>query len=90
MGEKVNSAGSAGDPWVTELPGSYIGNQAGMLMSIVQKILRNKIITDSSTGKYTVYDDNGTSVLLEGNLWEDADGTQAYQGSGAERRDRLT
>lgn len=32
MGEKVSAAGSAGDPWTTDLPGSYTGNQAGNII----------------------------------------------------------
>ncbi len=32
MGQKLNAAGSAGDPWVTELPGSYSGDQAGAIL----------------------------------------------------------
>jgi hypothetical protein len=32
MGQKLNSAASAGDPWVTDLPGPYIGIQAGKIV----------------------------------------------------------
>lgn len=32
MGEKLNSAASAGDPWITELPGSYTDEQAGNII----------------------------------------------------------
>lgn len=32
MGEAVKAAGTAGDPWTTELPGSYTGNQAGNII----------------------------------------------------------
>lgn len=32
MGQKLNAAGSAGDPWVTDLPGAYTGSQAGALL----------------------------------------------------------
>lgn len=36
-GQFLNGAGSAGDPWLTSLPGSYTGSQAGnMLYSILQ------------------------------------------------------
>lgn len=37
MGNKMNSAGSAGDPWSTELPGTYTGKQAGKVLSDVDK-----------------------------------------------------
>jgi hypothetical protein len=29
MGEKMNAAGNAGDPWTTELPGAYAEGTAG-------------------------------------------------------------
>lgn len=32
MGKALISAGSAGDPWSTTLPGAYTGNQAGAIM----------------------------------------------------------
>jgi hypothetical protein len=53
------------------------------------KLLRNKQITDPVTGKMTVYDDDGTTVLLQGDLFEDALGSIPYRGQGAERRERL-
>jgi hypothetical protein len=57
---------------------------------LVTKILRNKTITNPTTGQMTVYDDDGTTVLLTCQLYENAAGTQAYRGDGAERRERLT
>lgn len=33
--EALNAAGGAGDPWVTALPGSYTGAQAGAILSAV-------------------------------------------------------
>jgi hypothetical protein len=32
MGAKMNAAGNAGDPWGTDLPGAYSGNQAGAII----------------------------------------------------------
>ena len=58
-------------------------------MARVEKLLRNKQITDPVTGKLTLFDDDDVTPLLEGNLYEDADGTQPYRGQGAERRERL-
>lgn len=55
----------------------------------IEKLLRNKQITDPATGKMLVYDDDGVTVLMQGNLFEDAAGTTPYAGSGAERRERL-
>lgn len=42
MGEKLNGAGSAGDPWTTALPGAYADGTAG-------KIIGQKLLT---TGKF--------------------------------------
>ncbi len=58
-------------------------------LRLVEKILRNKVITDPVAGKMTLYDDDGVSVLLEGDLFEDAEGLQTYRGQGSERRERL-
>ena len=38
MGEAMGAAGTAGDPWTTELPGSYSGDQAGA-------VIGNQILT---------------------------------------------
>lgn len=89
MGEKLNGAGSAGDPWTTALPGGYTSGTAGSIMSLLEKILRNKTITDPVAGTLTVYADDGTTPLLTASLFQDADGTIPYQGQGAERRERL-
>lgn len=56
---------------------------------LAAKILRNKMITNPSTGVITIYDDDGTTPLLTANIYEDASGAQPYRGQGAERRDRL-
>jgi len=56
---------------------------------LATKVLRNKKITDPVTGVFTVFDDDGTTVLISGNLFEDAPGVQAYRGQGAERQERL-
>lgn len=57
---------------------------------LIQKILRNKQITDPVTGVMTVYDDDGVTPLLQANLFENAEGTQSYRGQGADRRDKLS
>jgi len=36
MGNKVNSAASAGDPWTTILPGSYLAGTAGQIIGTLQ------------------------------------------------------
>ncbi len=57
---------------------------------LVTKILRNKMITNPATGILTIYDDDGTTVLLSGQLYQDAGGITKYAGAGSERRERLT
>ena len=59
-------------------------------VALIAKILRNKVVTNPSTGQIIVYDDDSVTPLLTGNLFEDVAGTQAYQGQGADRRDRMT
>ncbi len=53
------------------------------------KLLRNRRETNPSTGVQTLYDDDGTTPLLTGNIWEDIAGTQAYQGTGIDRQEPL-
>jgi hypothetical protein len=55
-----------------------------------RKILQNRTHTDPNTGIMTVYDDDDSTVFLQGDLFEDVDATQPYRGQGAERRNRLT
>lgn len=59
------------------------------VLTLVTKILRNKMITDPSTGVLTVFDDDGVTPLLTANIFKDAAGTTPYDGTGAERRERL-
>jgi hypothetical protein len=40
MGEKLNSAGGAADPWGTILPGSYTGTEAGKVLSDIQTLIK--------------------------------------------------
>jgi hypothetical protein len=39
MGNKLNSAASAGDPWGTALPGSYLSTEAGGILSQIQTLV---------------------------------------------------
>lgn len=39
MGNKLNSAGAAGDPWSVVLPGSYTNEQAGNIISKLETLL---------------------------------------------------
>jgi hypothetical protein len=59
-------------------------------LTVLRKLQMNKMITDPSTGVLTIYDDDDTTPLYTGNIYEDALALQLYQGSGLERRERLT
>lgn len=61
----------------------------GVRLVLIAKLLRNKFITDPTTGIATLYDDDGVTPLLAGTLYENAAGSQTYRGQGAERRERL-
>lgn len=39
MGNKLNSAASAGDPWSTALPGSYASGEAGAILAQIQTLV---------------------------------------------------
>lgn len=58
-------------------------------MTLASKVLRNKTITDPTTGVMTVYDDDGSSVLFTANIYEGSDTSQAYRGLAVNRRERL-
>jgi hypothetical protein len=89
-GEALSAAGSAGDPWITTLPGTYSTAQAGGILYVIQQILKNKQITDPATGVMTVYADDGTTVLFQADVFNDAAGTEPYDGTaGINRRDGL-
>lgn len=57
---------------------------------IIRKFMTNRMETNPTTGILTVYDDDDTTVLYSGNIYEDVLASQLYQGSGLERRNRLT
>lgn len=62
----------------------------GAAIALMLKVLRNRAVTSAATGKLTIYDDDDSTVLVQGDVFEDAAGTVPYQGSGIERRNRLT
>jgi hypothetical protein len=73
----------------TVVSGSGLSTGQDERLARIEKFLRNKQITDPVTGEQVVYEDDGTTVLVRGNLFENAAGTQQYRGQGAERRERL-
>lgn len=58
-------------------------------VDLATAILKNKTVTDPSTGLMTVYDTDGVTPLLNAQLYENVSGTQTYRGQGAERREAL-
>ncbi len=59
-------------------------------VTLIEKIQRNRLETNPTTGVLTIYDDDNVTPLLTGNIFEDVSATQQYQGQGVDRRDRLT
>jgi len=55
-GEALNAAGGAGDPWVTALPGSYTGSQAGKILADVLADT-NELQTDDVPGLIAALND---------------------------------
>lgn len=47
IGEKINSAGSAGDPWSTTLPGTYTDGTAGYMISNIYTWVTRKLLSVS-------------------------------------------
>jgi hypothetical protein len=66
MGNKLNSASAAGDPWTAELPGTYGEGSAGSLMYFLQQTITNKreVKKVGSTWNLIIYDDDGTTPIL--------------------------
>lgn len=52
--------------------------------------LRNRSETVQGTGDCNIYRDDNTTVYMTGIVYEDAAGTTLYNGSGIERRNRMT
>lgn len=59
-------------------------------VTLLRKLMRNRMETNPTTGVMTIYDDDDSTVLLSGNIYEDVLASQIYRGRGIERRDRLT
>ena len=92
MGAKLNSAASGGVDLNALADAVWDHADAVAVatkLALLEKIARNKSITDPATGEFVLYDDDGTTELFRVPLWEDAAGTQAYRGQGAERKERL-
>ena len=62
----------------------------GDIASIILKLLANRQELNPITGTFTVYDDDGITVLYSAPAWEDTAGTVPYSGKALRRIDRLT
>lgn len=62
----------------------------GGTLDTILKILRNRQELNPATGIFTIYDDDGTTVLYTANAWADAAGTVPYSGGALRRIDALT
>lgn len=83
-------------------PGYVTDNSAGATVNtigvtarqetaeVIRKFMTNRMETNPSTGVLTLYDDDDTTVLYSGNIYEDVLAVQLYRGQGLERRNRLT
>jgi len=63
---------------------------AAMEASKIGKYLLNKKITDPATGIMTVYEADDTTPAFSAAVKKDAAGTIPYNGTGAERIERMT
>ena len=79
---------------IADIPAAVLGASAGSRtvsqhLQTQTAILANKMITNPATGKITVYADDSTTPLLTADIFKDAAGTTPYNGTGAERREKL-
>jgi hypothetical protein len=68
--------------------GSGLSSTQDQRLSFIEKILRNKMITDPTTGVATLFDDDGVTPLASAELYESTDTSQPYRGRGIQRRER--
>ncbi len=70
-----------------------VGAIGGMVsqdaLALILKILSNRQELDPVQGTFTLYDDDGTPILLSAAAWENAEGTVPYRGQALARIDRL-
>lgn len=57
--------------------------------TLAAAILKNKTITNPTTGIMTVYASDNITPLYSAQLYETIDGSVTYRGQGAERREAL-
>jgi len=64
--------------------------QVEQRLILLEKIQKNRLETNPTTGVITIYDDDDVTPLITANIYEDIAATQPYRGQGVDRRDRLT
>lgn len=90
IGDQINTEAFLNASFVqTELTGSGLSVGQDATLTLIAKILRNKLITDPTTGVMTLYDDDSITPLATAQLYESTDTSQTYQGTGSQRRERL-
>ncbi len=85
----LNPTTIAESVWDISETGRDIAGSMGAKAHLIERLLRNKLVTDPATGLMTLYDDAG-NVLMTANIFEDVPGVTAYRGQGVERKERLT
>ena len=80
----VNTSNSAG---LIQTAVSGLTPDESLSLELMLKLFRNRRETDPATGIQRVYDDDNTTVLVEGNIFEDVAGTTPY-GNSSQKIDR--
>ena len=64
---------------------------AEITLLTVTRILINRKDTNTTSGKMQIYEDDDSTVMLEGLIWEDVAGSSAFDGDSTQvlRRDRM-
>lgn len=85
----INTGNSAG---LIETATTGLTPDESLRLETILKLFRNRRETDPVTGQQRVYDDDDTTVLVEGDLYEDIAGTTPYGPSSQkiDRADRMS
>ena len=70
----LDGAASAGDPWVTAIPGAYAAGSAGKKMSDLYQALTGK--WEVVNNQFIIYDSDGTTALFTYDMTQDGVGTE--------------
>lgn len=82
----VGAATAEGIPASITVTGTLTDSQK---IDLILDILQNKQVLDPATGLYTLYADDGTTVIYTAAAWEDAAGTIPYSGGCVRRLDAM-